>query len=83
MELNIVIEILFGLFIFAIVRGLYVMGGLLNGIKTLSNYQDDQLVLKTVKTRELKRKVIEGTFLMMFIASIGFAMYLFATSGSM
>ena len=83
MELNIAIEILLGLFFVALVRGLYVMAGLLNGIKTLANYQDDQLVLKTVKTRELKRKIIEGTLLMMFIASIGFAMYLFATSGSM
>lgn len=83
MELNIAIEILLGLFFVALVRGLYVMTGLLNGIKTLANYQDDQLVLKTVKTRELKRKVIEGILLMMFIASIGFAMYLFATSGSM
>lgn len=83
MELNIVIEILLGLFFTGLVRGLYVMGGLLNGIQALSTYKDDQLVLKTVKTRELKRKIIEGTLLMMVVASIGFAMYLFATSGSM
>lgn len=80
MELTILIEMLFGLFFVLLIRGVYVMAGLFNGLQSLSNYTDEDLIVRAVRMRDLKRKAIEGTIHMMAIASIGFSMYLIAVS---
>lgn len=83
MDLNNVLFALAMVAFFSTGRAIYVLMGVLYGVKTLSEYTEYEQALKQPKAKKIIKEVKELSVLLVVISGIGFAMFLFATSGSM
>ncbi|WP_214688299.1 MULTISPECIES: hypothetical protein [unclassified Exiguobacterium] len=64
-------------------RAVYVLMHVLYGVQTLSEYTDHQQELKSEKRKQIQKNTKEVLVHLIIVSAIGFAMFLFATSGSM